>query len=477
MWPLLVSALIAPAAVGQDASGDAPPADPPPATGAAADEPAAAADPAAPPSTQETASEAPADVPTAPTPPPPVEPPADPAADAETAYANCMVLVDDGKDASACLANVATQFATQPAGERARAVLDALRVMRASGVQLAEPTPESPSTETPEAPPSKPESESQAPPIEFGDIVARVPLTVSGVGFGIANGVGLASMAGLLLEPLNVNDGVFVLGGGVVSVGAAVGMGAAGYLLSDKDSFTGTGAWLGSGGMLMGSAMGFAFGLGVSDVLSAFSWDGYVTGNLTPAMWIGSALVGGYVGTGLGLFGSRWLQLDDDQVAIVNGAMVLGGVAAFTSALTAGDLTNMVMARHELTAASTTFVLVSGASIAGGVAAAEFFDFNAGEVLVISLAGLASTGAMAAAAASSAYSLGLGGRTVSFVGASSTVANLVGAGVTAGILVALRDDVRPLLKELPKVQVGTPMVVPDGRGGTLVMGPTLGGQF
>ncbi|MCP4499545.1 MAG: hypothetical protein GY822_06215 [Deltaproteobacteria bacterium] len=134
---------------------------------------------------------------------------------------------------------------------------------------------------------------------------------------------------------------------------------------------------------------------------SNFELGTYAEQNASPAVAIGSTILGGLAGTGMGLLGSHQLALDDDQVALLNGSLVFGATVGLSLAAGTGFGYSAIFEwdrrasapANALAVGALTYTAVSAASIAGGIWAAHTSDFNTGEVLVINLGGILSSGA------------------------------------------------------------------------------------
>ena len=318
-------------------------------------------------------------------------------------------------------------------------------------------------------------------PIAFGDIVARVPATVSGVGYGLAFGTGLAAI-GQLNFP-GIQSGVFIFGGGVIAVGAAVGFGTLGFWLSGPTAFRGQGSLLGAGGLLAGGVMGLAASASLVDGINVASGGNGVSPQAAATIVISSGLGAAAAGAALGVSAASVFNLDDDQVAVANSLLYFGAVTGGALAIAVGG--TVVAYNGDGTGASlgggSVYVLATSAATAVALLAVPKLNFSAGEMLVASLGMTAAAGVMLLTSGIASGTLSLGYGAPALVGLSTAAAAGVGYLGTAALLYALRDDMRPFIRTVEKAGV-TPMFSPptiavDRRGKPAIMAPVVGLSF
>lgn len=404
-------------------------------------------------------------------------PPSDPTTESddhalEARYSGCIENEADAHDPQQCLRDLASDVPETKVGQRAQTVLDAIAVMKRSGIRL-EPS---------KAPtPDGPESESEGPKenvaaVSFDSVVSRVPATVTGVGYGLALGIGGGIMLGTSSPALGA--GLPTLAGGVVAVGGAVGFGTLGFWLSGPNQFGGEGSWLGSGGLFAGASVGIAAGVATIDVIQS-TLTLQQLDQFGPSVIIGAGLIGAAAGAAGGFAAAAAFDLDNDQVAVANGMLSYGAMLGGALALASGSTYSAVAGFNgSLTVASLTYMGGLAAAAGASVWVVPNLNFNAGEVLVSTLAMLATSGVMFGAASLSANSLGLGTATGGFIGGSTAVAGSVGFLGTAAILYLLRDDMRPLFRKMEtagiQAHVGPPTLGLDRRGEAALMSPVIG---
>jgi hypothetical protein len=434
----------------------------------------------------DTAAEAPSPAEQAPAPPPlasdgtpPPEPADEPPADTPSPQA----VVE------ACLTQLRTDHPGTPAAERALAVLDAVRIMRASGARLLADT-----EATTEATTDDDDDDTFI--FEPPSFAGRIQLTAVSAAYGLATGIATASIGGVWLPSL---PALWVLLGGGLGAALGVGYGVGGFILSGDEWGGSPGAWLAGAGLFAGLSWGGALSTVVTalfatllpqQILQQTAFQGLAT---TDIILTG---MGGYLGFAAG-FALAWLlKLDERQVNIINVTATVGGLASLLVAINwfapASLFGSGPIALGYLTAAAAASYIVGSVAHTGvGIGLSYVLDYTVAEGVVIAAASLGSAAVVGITTNIAAPLLGLAAlgswAYVPFATLPAAIAAGAGGATAAGVISFLRqaggepvlrlDRLKDLGLEDLETFVPAPLMIWDKDMEQTMIAPVIGLRF